>query len=154
MALVVLAIGFHRLGLDGPPVYDPLPAAPVLAAEAFSQKTKDLASVTEGADPIDAQVQEALMRLRASGAAITQDGQRFLDVRKLDENAPTLLEREARTALARLVNNGDITIDAARVVQDSSGQWGEVFIDLFNNRIPNSKKQTVKVPIRAEAKGQ
>jgi hypothetical protein len=152
MALVILPIGLHRLGLDGPPVYDALPAAPVVAAESINFKTKDVDTLLGGMDPIDQQVQEALGRLRGSGAAVTQDGQRFLDVKKLDDSAPTLLEGEARTALARLVANGDITIESVRVEQDSSGQWGEVFIDLFNNRIPNSKKQTVKAPIRVEAK--
>lgn len=152
MALVVLPMGLHRLGLDGPPTYAALAAAPVVAAESINFKTKDVGSLLKGMDPIDQQVQEALGRLRASGAAIARDGQRFLDVRKLDEDAPTLLEGEARAALARLTANGDITIEAVRVVQDSAGQWGEVYIDLFNNRIPNSKKQTVKVPIRVEAK--
>ena len=153
MPLVVLPMGLHRLGLDAPTAHASLDGAPVLAAENISIKTKDLVSLTVGADPIDQQVQAALSVLRASGAAVVQDGQRFLDVRKLDSNAPTLLEQEARTALGRLIRNGDITVEAINVVQDSAGQWGEVIIDYFNNRLPNSKKQRIRVPIRAEAKG-
>lgn len=153
MALVVLPIGLHPLGTGAPPTYDAVAPPPVIGAEQISQLTKDVASASKAADPIDAQIQGALNRLRGSGAAVTRDGQRFLDVRKLDDSAKTLLEREARTALGRLVTRGDVTIDDVRVVIDSGGQWAEVYIDLFNNRLPNSKKQTVKVPIRPEAKG-
>lgn len=153
MPLVVLPMGLHRLGLDAPTEPALFDEAPVLAAENISIRTKDLVSLTVGADPIDQQVQTALSVLRASGAAVTRDGQRFLDVRKLDDTAPVLLEQEARTALGRLTRNGDIVIEAIGVVRDSAGQWGEVVVDYVNNRLPSSKRQQIRVPIRAEAKG-
>ena len=154
MALVVLPMGLHRLGLDGPPTYDPIAAAPVLAAEDFDQLTKDLRSLTVGVDPIDAQVQVAMTTLRRSGAAVISTGQRFQDVRKLDTNASLLLEQEARTCLARLVAANDISIERVDVVADPGGQWAEVTIDYVNKRLAKPRTKQISVFIRPEATGQ
>lgn len=151
MALVVLPMGLHRLGLDGPPTYDALAAAPVLAAESVDQVTKDLKSLTVGADPIDAQVQVAMMTLRRSGAAVISTGQRFQDVRKLDTNAPLLLAQEARTCLARLVASNDISIEGVGVEMDSAGQWAEVTVSYVNKRLAKPRTKQISVTIRPEA---
>lgn len=151
MALVVLPMGLHRLGLDGPPTYDEIAAPPVLAADSIDQDSKDFTSLTLGADAVDAQVQIAMTTLRRSGAAVIADGQRFQDVRKLDANAAVLLEQEARTCLARLVAANDISIEKVSVVADSSGQWAEVTVDYVNKRLVRPRTKQISVTIRPEA---
>lgn len=153
MALVVLPMGLHRLGLDGPPTYAPLPAAPGIAADNIDQETKDLASMLEGADAIDAQVQLAMTTLRKSGAAVQELGQRFQDIRKITDNVSILLEQEARTALARLVKANDITIESVFVVVNtpSTDAWAEVTVNYVNRRLAVPKVQTKSVEIRPEA---
>ena len=151
MALVVLPLGLHQLGLEDPISVDPLPGVAVIAAEDIDQKTKDLTSLTVGADPIDAQVQIAMMTLRRSGAAVIADGQRFQDIRKLDTNAPLLLEQEARTCLARLVANNDISIESVDVVTDSPGAWAEVTVNYVNKRLAKPRTKQISVTIRPEA---
>lgn len=153
MALVVLPIGLHELGLGEPPSYVAIGTAPAIGADNFDQETKDLASLSKGADPIDAQVQYALSVLRQSGAAVMGHGQRFQDIRKITTNVAVLLEQEARTTLARLVGNGDITLDrvAVSVNTESTDNWAEVVIDYVNRRLPVPKLQQAKVKIRPEA---
>jgi hypothetical protein len=153
MALVVLPMGLHRLGLDGPPTYDPMLGAPGIAADNIDPETKDLASLTKGADAIDAQVQLAMGTLRKSGAGVQELGQRFQDIRKITDNVSTLLEQEARTALDRLVKANDITIESIFVVVNtpSTDAWAEVTVNYVNRRLPVPKVQTASVAIRPEA---
>lgn len=153
MPLVIIPMGLHPLGLAEPPSLAPIGPPPALAAEQIDQRTKDLVSLTVGADPIDAQVQIAMMTLRRSGAAVISTGQRFQDVRKLDTNAPLLLEQEARTCLGRLVAANDITIERVAVTVDNGGQWAEVTVDYVNKRLAKPRTKTISVTIRPEATG-
>ncbi len=153
MPLVVLPFGLHPLGLGVPPVIEALPPPPVIAAEKFSTATKDIESVLESADVVDAQVQLALSRLRRSGASVATTGQRFQDVRKLDDQAAVLLEQEARTSLALLVARGDIRIDGISIAIESAGAWAELTVDYINNRRSRPEKTSATVTIRPEATG-
>jgi hypothetical protein len=153
MALAVLPMGLHQLGLVGPVTYAPLLPPPGIAADNIDQKTKDLASVVKGADTIDAQVQLAMMTLRKSGAGVQELGQRFQDIRKITDNVSRLLEQEARTALDRLVKANDITIESVFVVVNtpSTDAWAEVTVNYVNRRLPVPKIKTQSVAIRPEA---
>lgn len=128
----------------------PIPAAPVILADGISEQTKDYLSMLVGADPIDEQVFIALTVLRQSGAAVMNDGQRFQDIRKLTTNAALLIEQEARTALKRLVAQGDIAILRITTTTDSAGNWAECVADYFNNRLPKPAKRQVRAPLRPE----
>jgi hypothetical protein len=150
MPLVILPAGLHPIG-SAPSSQNPLLPPPVISADGIDEGSKDLASVLYGADPIDDQVYIALNTLRGSGAAVMNVGQRFQDVRKLDDNAAILIEQEGRTALRRLVNSGDITIDRLYVQTDSAGTWAELVCDFINNRLPKPGKRTVRAPLRPEA---
>jgi hypothetical protein len=97
-------------------------------------KTRDVASLAVSANVIDSQVQLAMTVLRGSGAAVAVTGQRFRDVGKLTDNASNLLETEARTALATLVNRGDISIESITVVIDSPNTWAELTLNYINQR--------------------
>lgn len=72
--------------------------------------TFEYLSLKRGMHPIDEQVCIALTRVRASGAAVQNEGGRFLDVDKLDDRAKSRIVSEARIALKRLVSNRDIEV--------------------------------------------
>jgi len=132
--LVVPPLGLSSLGLFHPTpyVFRATPPAGILAdaidygntdpLQPPAAATFEYTSLTRGLHPIDEQVLVALSRIRASGAAVQNDGARFLDVGKLDEGAKTILGSEARTALRRLVTNGDIALVSIKVfiVDDSA----------------------------------
>lgn len=135
---VIPPIGVFPLGqFDEVRLYE-LPKAPVIRADAIDPVTQDWVSLIKDQDPIDAAVVEALWRVRGSGAAVFDTGARFLDVEKLDDQAPSRFESEARFALRRLTQRGDITIKAITV--DTGPDWAEVTVDYMNNRTALAKK--------------
>ncbi len=150
MPLVILPAGLSELGTAEPLEQGVLKQPPVIMADGVNEGTKDFASMVYGADPIDEQVWLALNVLRGSGAAVMAVGQRFQDIRKMTDNVATLVEQEARTALARLIQNGDITIEQISVVADSAGNWAECQVNYINQRLPKPTKRTVKAPLRPE----
>lgn len=120
-SLVIPPLGVSPLGLFTPAELASFGGPPALLADLVDygetdeklpprQATFEVMSLTRGLHPIDEQVLIAWTRVRNSGAAVQNDGNRFVDVRKLDQSAPSLLEAEARTAVARLVANRDIEL--------------------------------------------
>lgn len=132
MALYVLACGLSPCGLESPTIYEPLPAAPAIAAEDYDPETRELRSLTASADPIDAQVQLALTAVRESSAILADTGQTFGDIKKLGTDAELLIEKATRDALARLVRNRDIDIDSVSVL--IGDDWAEVTVVYYNRR--------------------
>jgi hypothetical protein len=140
VTLYVLACGLHALGLAEPSVPEALPGPYAIAAESYDKDSLDLTSLTEGVDPIDAQVQLAMTSVRATGVANAAVGQRFTDVRKLSDDFEVAIESEVRTALSRLVENRDI--DILRIAVVKGEDWSEVTVDYFNRRMANPQKRT------------
>lgn len=126
--------GISNLGTTELTEWKPLPPPPVIRADRLNYQSQAFTSVTTDRDPVDAAVIEALWRVRGSGAAVRNTGARFLDIRKLDDRAKVLLESEARTALRRLIQRGDITIK--NIVVEVGGDWAEVTVHYLNNRAP------------------
>lgn len=151
MPILVLPLGLHDLGTEDPDLLPALKTPPVIMADGIDDKTKDFVSFLYGADPVDEQVYLALNILRASGAAVMNDGQRFQDIRKISDDVVVLIEQEARTALKRLTDAGDITIDSISVEYSSPDGWAEGTIDYVNNRMAKKTDRTVKFPLRPEA---
>jgi len=116
----------------------PLPPPPVIRADKLNYQHQSFESVFSDNDPTDAAVIEALWRVRGSGAAVRNTGAKFLEIRKLDNKAKTLLENEARQALIRLVRRGDISISSIRVL--TGNDWAEVTVNYVNNRTALAKK--------------
>ena len=147
MVLYVLAAGVSGIGLEAPVLQRPLPPPPGMIAEDYDYLSpRDLKSVMKPADPIDAQVQYAMVVVRRSGAAATV-GQRFRDTRKIDDTAKILLAQEARTALHHLVRNGDIQIRRLEVTvypPDSA----EVEIDYLNRRARGKQERRFQTRVR------
>ena len=121
----------------------PLPPAPSIRADLIDYETLDYASFVRDAEPIDAQVVEALWRVRGSGAAVTATGARFLDISKLTTSAPGRIEAEARFVLQRLVKRGDIRIKKTTV--DTGSDWAEVVVDYINVRAHGNKVRQARV---------
>ena len=119
---------------------------PPLIAEDFDYRTpRDLKSGLVPADTIDAQVQYALVVVRGTGAAALDHGQQFGKVRKLSDEAGVLIKQEARTALARLVRNGDIRITRLDVLEGHD--WAEVQIDYVNLRARGDQRRSYKARV-------
>lgn len=83
---------------------------PGILADAIDPKTGEYLSISKGMDPIDSQVIVALTVVRASGSAVTDDGQTFSEIRKIDGSTGTLIGSRAKLALKRLTENRDIGI--------------------------------------------
>lgn len=78
-----------------------------LLADNIDPDTNDFASLFTGMDVIDAQVLVAVTIVRGSGPAVIEDGIKFTS-RKMTESIKTEVEADVRTALQKLINNGDI----------------------------------------------
>lgn len=141
MPLVVPPAGVHPLGFFTETRKYQLPPPPVIRADRIDPQSQEWVSLLGDLDATDAAVIEALWRVRQSGAAVFNTGARFLDVEKLDDQAPVRFESEARFALRRLVGRGDITVKSITV--DTEEDWGEVTVNYVNNRIALQKKDRV-----------
>jgi hypothetical protein len=119
---IIPPISVSPLGLFVPaPPVAPLAPPPGILADLIDygqfdpskdpeRPTFEYLSLRRGMHPIDEQVCIALTRVRASGAAVQNEGGRFLDIEKLDDRAKSRIVSEARIALKRLVTNRDIEI--------------------------------------------
>lgn len=143
MPVVIPPIGLTPLGFHSTTETGALAAPPVIAAEYLDYSSGDLASVIASRDPIDAQVFEALTRVRFSGAAVTTTGARFVDVEKLTDDAEDLIRAHATNALATLVARGDIAVD--RVEVEIGDDWFEVTVVYFNRRTRSATPLTATV---------
>lgn len=119
----------------------------ILLAEDVDPATRDLRSLFTGVDPIDAQVQVALDRVRGSGAAVVEDGMAAPPDKMLDSLAADL-EREARVALSRLVRNGDVRVKRCTVLVDPGHQTAQIIVEYFNLRLDATgvRQALVSVP--------
>jgi len=70
--------------------------------------THDFLSLTEGMDPVDAMVINALKIVRGSGASVMDVGARFRDIRKIKTETPGEIKAQVQTALSILIRRGDI----------------------------------------------
>jgi hypothetical protein len=133
--------GLTPLGLAEFELLKPLPPPPVIRADRLNYQTNSFTSMTGDTDPVDAAVIESLWRVRGSGAAVLDKGARFVDIKKLNDQATALLTSEARRALARIVGRGDVTIRSIDVKTESD--WAEITVSYVNNRSPFDQVRTV-----------
>jgi hypothetical protein len=146
----ILPFGLSPIGTGVATDFVPIPPPPVISADAIDPKSLDATSLTKSSDPIDAQVQLALTLVRGTGAACGDTGQNFRAILKLTDNVTTLLESEARRALALLVRRGDISIDSVNAVVYSPDS-AEVTIVYVNNRAIGNRRRTKTIPIQGTA---
>lgn len=139
MPLVIPPIGVSPLGQFSPASVDRVPAPPPgVIADQVDYQTLEVTSLAHGPHPIDEQVMTALTTVRQSGAVVTETGARFIDVEKIDADATTRLESEARIALKRLIDRRDILL--LGVVVDSEDDAAAVTVQWRNLRAKDPKK--------------
>jgi hypothetical protein len=117
-----------------PQTFDDPGQPPGILADAIDPYTGEYLSILKGMDPIDAQVLDALTIKRGSGAAVRNDGQRFADIKKVDDAAATLIDGETRRALSRLVENQDIRVARVDPVADQNNDYADVVVQFKNLR--------------------
>lgn len=101
------------------------PPSPQLA-DNIDPRTKDWRDLFVGADPIDDQVQVAVMTNLGSGGSVLDTGIR-LTRRKMTSDIQDTLEADVRQALKRLVTNRDINFARISFGVDAAGEpTGEV----------------------------
>jgi hypothetical protein len=137
--------GLAPAGLFIPQTFATPTDPPAILADAVDPETGEYLSISRGMHPIDQQVLIALVVQRNSGAALTDDGQEFGKIRKLDDTAARLIDGEARRALARLVEQKDIRIRAVYPNASPDNDWAEVGVEYENLRARASRRRLAKV---------
>jgi hypothetical protein len=150
--VVIPPFGVHPIGhfVPGDPTRRLGPAG--ILADKIDPNTNDFLSIVVGDDPIDAQVSVAFRTERRSGAAVMDTGQRFLDIRKLTDDADELIMGEAREALRLLLQREDIELESAAVVRGADAgtgaDWAELTVAYINRRSQDRtrEEQTFRLP--------
>jgi hypothetical protein len=118
---------------------------PGILADAIDPTTGEYLSIRQGMHPIDAQVLLAMSVERKSGASVMDDGQDFKTVRKVDEQAQSLIEAKTRLILKRLIDNNDIAIIALTAVAAADTQSGYTAFQYRNLRQRRSPVRTLHI---------
>lgn len=144
MSLVIPPAGLTPAGAWSP-VDEAAQVARAWLVDPVDAATNELASMsgvggTSAGDVVDDMVRFALRAVRASGASVQEDGQRFGDVRKLDGHAAVRLKSEAQQALRRLTDRALIRVTDLAV--QTSDDWFEVTVSYVNLRRDSSRVST------------
>ena len=143
MASVTNALLGQLIGPDVDASQDPSP----LLADNVDPATRDFADLFVGMDPVDAQVLVALTTIRGSGAAVENDGVPAAP-RKMTDALARELEGDARLALRRLVEFGDVQIiSAAPDVVDDSVQFAQMRVSYHNLRTGRRVDALAPLPV-------
>lgn len=140
--------GTTPIGTTDLTAFRSLPPPPVIRADKIRYRKQQFESLTKDRDPVDAAVIEALWRVRGSGAAVTNTGSRFLDIEKIDSQAATTIEAEARTALRRIIRRGDIIIQ--KITVETGPDYAEIIVAYINQRAPFNRERLLKKRVPEE----
>lgn len=108
MSLLIPPAGTSPLSAYTPPRPGALLPAPFIMADKIDPATGDLASLLEGADPTDAQIQWQFTVRQNSGAALGVNGHRLHLIKKATDGAKVQLEDEAKRVMRPFVQRGDV----------------------------------------------
>lgn len=117
-------------GFFVPQTYDDGESPPGIVADAIDPHTGEYLSITRGFDPTDAAVLNALTIVRGSGSAVSDVGHRFVDLELVDDGADRFISEEARFALKRLRESGQISIE--KLEPASQDDWAECHVAYKN----------------------
>lgn len=145
MPVVIPAAGLSPAGLFVSQAFADPTKPPGILAYAIDPTTGEYLSISRGMHPIDQQVIIALKVKRRSGAAVMNDGQRFSDIKKVDDTAQARIDSETRTALARLLKNGDIEIISLVPVADQDTDTGTMSLRYRNLRAKGAQERSLTV---------
>lgn len=115
---------------------------PAILADNIDPATGDIKSLLVRVHPVDAAIGEAFRIKRATGAAVSEIGQRFEDVRKNTAFASKELENEARRIMEPFVLRGDAAIISILVDTTIAFDLGAVAVNYTNLR--TGRPQTVR----------
>lgn len=145
MPLIIPPAGLSPAGLFVAQTFVDPTKPPGILADAIDPTTGEYLSISKGMDPIDAQMILALSVKRASGASVSEDGQTFFEIKKIDESTPSLIEARTRNSTKRLTERGDVAFAALAPFADSASQSGSVAIQYRNLRARGPQARTLLV---------
>jgi hypothetical protein len=110
--------------------------------------TGEVLSMTDGQDPIDAQVINAIKRVRGSGQAVRQDGWNPERLRKMTPEEQNTCRAMVRTALKRLTDAGDIRFKGATFeLFDEANNYVQVLVEYVNLRSLDQSVRKAQAPL-------
>ena len=132
------------------------PPAAVLA-DNIDPFTHDFVDLFTGADPIDAQVLQAIVILRSSGASVFEFGLRIDDTKML-ASLKVNIESAVAAALSTLVKNRDIEFRGTDFGEDDEGidpsnQQANLVIRWVNLRAFDNVTRNLTVPLNSGRAG-
>jgi hypothetical protein len=122
------------------------PPSPLLA-DKINPITHDYESLSEGRDPIEAQVLIALSIVRGSGAAVLNIGHRLHEIRKILPSLQHDIESKVREALKLLIKNRDIRYRGIELsINDEGNQTVEAVVKWVNLRAFDGVVRNTPIP--------
>ncbi len=110
MPVIILPAGVHALGTaEGVQLVDPQ-HPPFVVAKDINATTGEVNSLLTSINPIDNAVIQIARTRRGSGAAVLDIGHRLHEIKKLNEQSPTLAEGYVREMYKDLTDAGHIEI--------------------------------------------
>jgi hypothetical protein len=114
---------------------------PAILADDIDPMTGEFRSILRGVHPVDGMVVVALRTQRASGAAVPDVGSQLATLDKVDDALPQRIKFEIQAALATLVKQRLIRIDA--IVSAGAGDAASAYCAYTN--LQTLKQQRVPV---------
>jgi len=141
-AVIVPPAGGYPIGS---PVTDPLSASrcSVFLGDAIDPDTLDYRSVQRGTDPLEARLLEKLLVQRASGSAVMDHGQKFREIRQVDDKTESLIKSEVLFAWQDEIANREIEVARCAVTTDSD----TAILDLAFTRLSTGETVPLKIPL-------
>jgi hypothetical protein len=140
---VIPPAGVSLAGFFLPVLYENPGAPPGILADAIDPATGDYLSIERGFDPTDAAVLTALTVKRGSGSAVTDVGQRYQDLERVDDTAEQFISAETERALRRLVESRQVAFE--RVTPVIGDDWAEVQV-IYRN-LPRGQRRDPQLPL-------
>jgi len=144
---VIPPAGVSLAGFFLPVLYEDPGAPPGILADPIDPATGEFLSIERGFDPTDAAVLTALTVKRGSGSAVTDVGQRYQDLQRVDGTASQFIVAETERALSKLVDTKQITLEAVTPVLGDD--WAEARV-VFRN-VPRGQRRDPQLPLGRSA---
>jgi hypothetical protein len=141
---IIAAAGTSAASFGAPVEFVSPSKPPAILADDIDPATGELRSILRGIHPVDSHVVTALRTERGSGVSVMATGQRFKDVRKVDDAFARRIQDECEIALSTLIARGDIRLDKLAVIEN--GDTGHLYFEYYNLRAANRhEKRTVRL---------
>lgn len=118
---------------------------PAFLARNIDAATGDWASILSGIHPVDDQVIRAFRVTENSGPAAVGVGNRFVDIKHVDDTTERRVDFEVRRILDRLIKANDLRIDKLQVTADPDTTDVEVFLAYTNLQSQRQRELRLRV---------